>query len=192
MRGQIAELGLEESVLLTGPLDIDEIIHLLTERTQVFALACAVESDGGMDNLPTVLMEAMAASLPCVSTRLAGVPEMVIDGKTGLLCEPNDPVAFARQLATLLDDPGLCEQMGAAGLKHAKARFAQAKTGRALITAFASFGDLRTTPALRARHPWLRSLVLRRLLRKLSTPQINHQPAKVSGKTFDLDRFIQG
>ncbi len=192
LRRRIAGLCLEDRVQLTGPLGMDEIIRLLAEETQIFALACATESDGGKDNLPTVLMEAMAASLPCVSTRLAGVPEMVIDGQTGFLSGEKDPAAFASHLATLLRDPALCETMGRAGLEHAREHFAQATTGRALLGAFAAHGGLRTDAALRARHPWLRPLLARRWLKKLTTSQLRHRPAKVSGKTFDLARFMGG
>lgn len=192
LRRQIAELGLQDCVQLTGPLGMDEIIRLLVEETQVFALACATESDGGKDNLPTVLMEAMAASLPCVSTRLAGVPEMVIDGKTGFLTGEHEPQAFAARLQTLLENPELCEAMGRAGLEHAKAHFAQAVTGRALLAAFATHGDLRSDAVLRTRHPWLKPLLLKRWLRKLATRQLRHGSPKVSGKSFDLERFVSG
>lgn len=192
LRQQIRDLRLENLVHLTGPLGMDEIIRLLTEETQVFALACATEADGGKDNLPTVLMEAMAASLPCVSTRLAGVPEMVIDNQTGLLCEEGDPKTFATHLATLLKDSALCETLGRAGLAHAQAHFAQTTTSRALLTAFVSQGDLRVTPELLSRHPWLRPLVARRLLRKLTTRQLRHRQPRVSSKNFDLAKFLRG
>jgi colanic acid/amylovoran biosynthesis glycosyltransferase len=192
LRRQISDLRLQDRVHLTGPLGMDAIIRLLTEETQVFALACATESDGGKDNLPTVLMEAMAASLPCVSTRLAGVPEMVLENQTGLLSDEGDPKTFAAHLATLLRDPALCDSMGRAGLAHARTHFAQATTSRALITAFASHGGLRVTPDLRARHPWLRRVLFRRFLRRLTTPQLRHALPKTSGKSFDLPRFIQG
>jgi colanic acid/amylovoran biosynthesis glycosyltransferase len=189
LRNQIEALGLADRVRLTGPLPMEEIIRLLAEETQVFALACATEADGGKDNLPTVLMEAMAASLPCVSTRLAGVPEMVIDGVTGFLTAERDPAAFAARLADLLRNPALCETMGSAGLEHARAHFDQSTTGRALITALASLGDLRGDAALRRRLPWLLPLLLRSLPRKLLTPQLRHRPPRVSGKTFNLARF---
>jgi colanic acid/amylovoran biosynthesis glycosyltransferase len=192
LRRQISDLKLEDQVHLTGPLGMDAIIRLLTEETQVFALACATEADGGKDNLPTVLMEAMAASLPCVSTRLAGVPEMVLDQQTGYLTEEGDPQDFAAKLAALLTNPTLCEAMGKAGLAHAQTHFAQATTSKALITTFVSQGDLRTTPELRAQHPWLRPLLLRRLLRKLTTPQLRHRLPRVSSKRFDLEAFLKG
>lgn len=171
LRTQIASLRLQDHVELTGPLGIDEIRRLLVEETQVFALACATEHDGGKDNLPTVLMEAMAASLPCVSTRLAGVPEMVVDGVTGLLCDERQPADFARHLATLLADPVKCEAMGAAGLKHAEQHFARDVTGRALLNCFAA---------------------LRRLWPRLTTRQLRHRAPKVHGKSFELESFMRG
>jgi colanic acid/amylovoran biosynthesis glycosyltransferase len=192
LRQQISALHLQNQVQLIGPLGMDEIIRLLTEETQIFALACATEADGGKDNLPTVLMEAMAASLPCVSTRLAGVPEMVIPEQTGYLAEEGQPAAFATHLATLLQDPALCVTLGRAGLAHAQAHFAQSNTSRALLTAFATHGDLRLTADLIARHPWLRPLSFRRLLKKISTPQLRHRMPKVSSKNFDLPSFLKG
>ena len=57
-----------------------------------------------MDNLPTVIMEAMAAHLPVVSTHVAGIPEMVIDGETGLLVPEHQPVALATAIERLVRD----------------------------------------------------------------------------------------
>jgi len=170
LKSQIARLNLDDCVELTGPLGMGEIRRLLAEETQVFALACATEADGGKDNLPTVLMEAMAASLPCVSTRLAGVPEMVVDGVTGLLCDERQPEALAQHLATLLKDDGLCAAMGRAGLAHAEQHFTREVTGKALLDCFAGLSS------------W----------RKLFTPQLRHRVQKVHGKTFDLANYMRG
>jgi glycosyltransferase involved in cell wall biosynthesis len=171
LKSEIRNLKLEDRVELTGPLGLDQIRRLLVEETQVFALACATESDGGKDNLPTVLMEAMAASLPCVSTKLAGVPEMVIHGVTGLLCEERQPDQLAKHIASLLQSETLCETMGRAGLKHAEQHFAREVTGRELLACFKELGGL-----------WLR----------FTTRQLRRRVPKVHGKTFDLERFISG
>lgn len=61
------------------------------------------------------LMEAMAHGLPCVSTRTAGVPELVLEGETGLLVDPGDPAALAAALLVLLGDPDAADRMGRAG-----------------------------------------------------------------------------
>jgi glycosyltransferase involved in cell wall biosynthesis len=61
------------------------------------------------------LIEAMAYGLPCVSTRTAGVPELVLDGTTGLLVDPYDTAGLAAALRRLLDEPEMADRMGRAG-----------------------------------------------------------------------------
>lgn len=189
LRAQLSALNLEGHVELTGPLPMHEIIRLLAEETQVFALACKTESDGGMDNLPTVLMEAMAASLPCVSTKLAGVPEMVLDGVTGLLCEEQQPEAFANHLEKLLQDTALCESMGAAGLEHARQHFAKEVTSQHLLQAYAEHSALRFDFDLVKQHG-LMGLFLNRWLH--GGEQLRHTFVKARDKTFDLTHFMGG
>lgn len=91
------ELGLEEVVHMPGPIPQDEVSALLREA-DVFAAPCVIGKDGNADGLPTVLLEAMATGVPCVSTRVTGIPEVVIDGTTGLLCSPGDAGELASAL----------------------------------------------------------------------------------------------
>jgi hypothetical protein len=93
-----------------------------------------------MDNLPTVIMEAMAAGLPVVSTRLAGIPEMVIDGETGRLVAERDWTDFASALADLLADAEMRERLGEAGRKLAQRLFAKEVTARQLRRALVGGG----------------------------------------------------
>ena len=61
-------------------------------------------------------VEAMGVGRPVVASRLGGLPFTVVDGATGLLCEPGNPDDLARKLEILLDDPGLRERLdGSAG-----------------------------------------------------------------------------
>ena len=76
-----------------------------------------------MDNLPTVILEAMEAELPVVSTRLAAVPEMVNHGVTGLLVEESQPEQLAVALGLLLQDTLKRESYGKAGRRLAQERF---------------------------------------------------------------------
>jgi len=154
LRALIAAHELGDCVTLLGATPQDVIVRKLAE-TSVFALACATETDGGMDNLPTVLMEAMAASVPCVSTRLAGVPEMVEHGVTGLLVGEHDPAALADAIATLLQERPLAAQMGAAGRQRAVQLFAQEVTAARLRRHFAGRGLMRFDASLVVRHPQL-------------------------------------
>lgn len=122
LRKSIGDLS--DRVVLSGPRTQPQIRKSLA-AAGVFVLPCLEEKSGGMDILPTVITEAMAASLPVVSTRLAGIPEMVIDGKTGFLVAPGNPIAVAEAVQKLLADPGEARAMGAAGRRHAESVFSE-------------------------------------------------------------------
>ena len=102
----------------------------------MFALACRVDEKGACDVLPTVILEAMAAARPVVSTRLAGVPEMVADGQTGLLSAPGDVPALSAALHTLGRDPDLRRKLGLAGRRKLEVEFSSADTTRRLAKLF--------------------------------------------------------
>lgn len=118
-------------VELLGQLSQAEVRARL-ENCDVFALACRVDDQGACDVLPTVILEAMAAGRPVVSTHLAGVPEMVCDGETGDLVPPGDPAALADALARLATDPEARRRMGAAGRSKLEAQFSSADSARQL------------------------------------------------------------
>jgi glycosyltransferase involved in cell wall biosynthesis len=70
------------------------------------------------DALSRVILEAMAAGRPVIATRVGGTPELVLDGKTGLLVERGDPEGLADALRTILRDDALRDALGAAGRRH--------------------------------------------------------------------------
>jgi colanic acid/amylovoran biosynthesis glycosyltransferase len=141
LRAQIAAAGLEKLVQLTGPRTQAQIATELAGAT-VFVLPCRRESDGGMDNLPTVIMEAMAAGLPVISTPLAGVPEMVENGTSGELVPEQDPAALAVAIQRLIDDPQKARQLGERGRQIATEKFAIAESARQLREIFGCSGGL--------------------------------------------------
>jgi colanic acid/amylovoran biosynthesis glycosyltransferase len=131
LRGQIAELGLPEFVQLPGPKPQHELRERLA-RASVFVLPSVPEPEGGMDNLPTVIMEAMATGLPVVSTRIGGIPEMVIDNQTGFLVQPEDAVALAGAIEKVTNDRSLGQKFGQAGYERARKLFSIEKNAREL------------------------------------------------------------
>jgi colanic acid/amylovoran biosynthesis glycosyltransferase len=139
LQAQIAAAGLTNTVVLTGPLAQAEIIERLA-RSALFALPCVAEKNGGMDNLPTVVMEAMAAALPVVSTAIAGLPEMVLDGETGFLVPEHQPVALANAIERLVRDRAQARSLGQAGRRRAAELFAIEKSGAELRSLFHGFG----------------------------------------------------
>jgi len=131
LRAQIEQAGLGSRVTLEGALPEAEVMGYL-KKARLFALACTRDADGGSDNLPTVIMEAMAAGLPVVSTRVAGIPEMVEDGVTGRLVAEQDVAGLAAALEGLLKDAAMARRWGGAGRERVERKFATGETTRAL------------------------------------------------------------
>ncbi|HEV7656462.1 MAG TPA: glycosyltransferase family 4 protein [Mycobacteriales bacterium] len=111
-----------ELVRFTGPLTQCELLELY-RSANVFALACRVDGDGDRDGIPNVMVEAMAAGLPVVSTAVSGIPELVRDGENGLLVPPEDPAALAGALLKLAADAPLRDRLAAAGRATVAERF---------------------------------------------------------------------
>lgn len=138
LQAQVARLGQQERVVIAGPMSENAIIERLA-AADVFALPCVRDSKGDSDNLPTVIMEAMAARLPVVSTPVAGVPEMVEDGVNGFLVPQRDPAALATRLRELLADAALRTRLGEAGHGLCTKKFSVEKTSRQLHDLLARF-----------------------------------------------------
>jgi colanic acid/amylovoran biosynthesis glycosyltransferase len=79
--------------------------------------------EGEKEGVPNVLMEAQATGMPVVSTRHAGIPEVVLDGRSGLLAEEKDAAGLANLMLRLADDRGLWARMGEHGRRHVEAEF---------------------------------------------------------------------
>ena len=108
LKAMVARLQLERQVHFTGALNQDEV-RTWYRQSDVFALPSFAEG------IPVVLMEAMASGLPCVTTRITGIPELIRDGIDGFLVTPSDVEELADTLAMLMDDPELRGELGRAG-----------------------------------------------------------------------------
>ncbi len=102
----VAENQLGDTVCFTKALSHGETLAQL-RRADLFALASFAEG------IPVALMEAMSLGLPCVSTYIAGIPELIRSGVDGLLVPPANPVALANALETIIADPVLRRSLGA-------------------------------------------------------------------------------
>ncbi|PSB23063.1 colanic acid biosynthesis glycosyltransferase WcaL [filamentous cyanobacterium CCP1] len=110
LRHQIVELGLQDIVTLMGPRPQGELVQLM-QSAAVFAAPCVVGSDCNRDGLPTVLLEAMALGVPCVSTDVTGIPEVLRHQETGLMVPQHNPIALAQAISQLLIDGELRVQL---------------------------------------------------------------------------------
>ena len=123
LREQITKADLDNVITLTGKALKQEDIPAFMYSGDVYTLPCVWASDNDVDGLPQMLMEAMACGLPPVSTRLVGIPDLVIDGETGLLVEPNDADALADALIRLAEDDGFAMALAEAGHIHVTKTF---------------------------------------------------------------------
>lgn len=123
----VRDRDVSKQVRIRGPLSQDEVRRELA-ASQVFALACQPDPEGGSDNLPTVIAEAMFTGIPCISTNLAGVPEMIDDGVNGVLVPPRNAAALADGLERLLIDREFADRVAEAGLATAREKFSIEKS----------------------------------------------------------------
>ncbi|MEO1676812.1 MAG: glycosyltransferase [Pseudomonadota bacterium] len=112
-RSLARELGVGDRVRLPGRMPHDAVRDRLG-KAEIFAQHSVTAEDGNTEGLPTAIQEALASGCVIVSTRHAGIPEAVEDGKTGHLVDEHDQHGFARQLRRLLDTKDLAQMANAA------------------------------------------------------------------------------
>lgn len=139
LRALAERLGVTDRVDFAGRLPSAEVVRRVA-GARVFALAAREASDGDTDGLPVAILEAMAAGTPVVSTPIAGIPEAVIDGETGVLVAPDDPAALAAALRRLLGDDETARRLGDAGRSHVGTEFAPSRNAKLLEQLFSRRG----------------------------------------------------
>jgi glycosyltransferase involved in cell wall biosynthesis len=113
------ELGLKDHVIFSGLRDdVPDLLRVM----DVFVLSSLWEG------MPNALLEAMAAKKPVIATSVGGVPEVIVDGKTGLLVPPNDTQALSMALMSLLADENRRRGFGEAGYQRVVEHFSLAQT----------------------------------------------------------------
>lgn len=122
LQALIADLRIADRVRLLGPLPQGEMSKRVASAS-VLAAPCVNGVDGNRDGLPTVLLEAMALGTPCVGTSVAGIPEVVRDGESGILIEERDVSALARAIARLVQDRQLRMTLASAARRLVEAEF---------------------------------------------------------------------
>jgi glycosyltransferase involved in cell wall biosynthesis len=122
LQAKIEQLDLSSRVNLLGSLSQGAVLEKL-QAADIFALPSTTDAQGATDVFPTVILEAMASARPVVSTRLAGIPELVVDGETGTLISAGDSTALAQALEQLLRDPDLRLRFGHAGRARIEQHF---------------------------------------------------------------------
>ena len=156
LQAKIEQLDLASRVNLLGSLSQDAVMEKL-QAADIFALASTTDAQGATDVFPTVILEAMASARPVVSTRLAGIPELIVDGQTGMLAPPGDSTALAQTLEQLLRDPALRLRSGHAGRARIEQHFRIEQTVAPLVQLLEQSCSRRPAGDVSASHPPSRS-----------------------------------
>jgi glycosyltransferase involved in cell wall biosynthesis len=116
----------EELEALARRLGLDGSVRFLGRRADIPAilnLLDVVVMPSRWEGLPIALLEAMAAGRPVVAAAVGGIPEVIVDGETGVLVPPGDPERLCAAVARLLDGPGEARRLGEAARACALARY---------------------------------------------------------------------
>ncbi len=122
-----------ETSALVRELGLQDVVRLLGKRNDVPDLLAQAQCfllTSDYEGCPYSVLEAMAAGVPVVATRVGGLPELVVDGETGLLFEPGDPDAAAAALEQLLESPDRARLLGEAGRARLRREFGRERMVR--------------------------------------------------------------
>jgi glycosyltransferase involved in cell wall biosynthesis len=144
LEAQAQRLGIADRVVFHGHCRREQVREILS-RADVVAAPSVPTRDGRREGIPVALMEAAACGLPLVASRLSGIPELVVEGETGLLAEPGDVEGLAAALAQLAREPETRARLGAGARKRIEEDFSLSANGlrlRQLMLGDASRGRI--------------------------------------------------
>jgi colanic acid/amylovoran biosynthesis glycosyltransferase len=147
LRRSITELGLEGVVRLLGPMDQPRVLERM-QSSDILLAPSVTASNGDMEGLPVVLMEAAAVGLPVVSTRHSGIPELVEHDVTGFLAEERDSAGLAEKLRHLLITPEIWVSLARRARAKIEAEHDIVAQVRKLIDLYRSVAELHAFPLL--------------------------------------------
>lgn len=137
-----SELGIADRVTFHGWQDQASVAELLA-ASDVLLAPSVTEANGDEEGIPMTLMEAMASGLPVLSTRHAGIPELVEDDVSGFLAPERDHEALAAVLMQLSAEPGRMSGMGRAGRARIEAEYDLSKLNNRLVGLYETLLDRR-------------------------------------------------
>lgn len=131
----VSRLEIKNYVKFLGLVEQDEVLKLY-QCVHIFLLPSVTASDGDREGQALVLQEAQAIGLPIISTLHNGIPEGVLDGKSGFLVPERDVDALAKKLEYLIEHQELWPEMGRCGRKFVEERYDIQKLNRRLVKVY--------------------------------------------------------
>ena len=118
----ISSLGLQDQCKWIGTQTHDEVL-LHFKASDLFVLGCEIAESGDRDGIPNVLVESLAMGVPALSTTVSAIPEILIDGKTGITVPPSEPEQLEQAMLRILTDENLRKNLIAGGQDFVKDHF---------------------------------------------------------------------
>ena len=139
LRGTLMDLldrlGIKNNVHILGWMDQEEILNLIS-RAQILLAPSVTGKNGDQEGTPVAIMEALASGLPVVSTFHSGIPEIVLNEKTGYLVKEGDVHDLAKKIGKLISNKILLNRMAKEGRKHIVDKFNIDKLNDKLVTIY--------------------------------------------------------
>jgi glycosyltransferase involved in cell wall biosynthesis len=133
VKSLVLRSGLGDRVTFHGA-QAEDAVRRMIAGSDVLVQPSVLAANGDMDGIPNTLIEAMALGIPVVTTAVSGIPELVIDGVTGVVVEPGDPGDLAAGLQRVIEDPEAARKRAAGGLAKVSAEFDIADSAAAMVS----------------------------------------------------------
>jgi glycosyltransferase involved in cell wall biosynthesis len=141
LQEQAKKLGIDDKIAWHGAQAQTAVLSACRDA-DIFVLASRITENGDRDGLPNVLLEAQSQGLPCVSTRVSAIPELILDGETGLLVPQEDEAVLAEALEALITDPPLRHRLGQGGFNRVRDVFSHEAGAERIAGKFGQTMDL--------------------------------------------------
>ncbi|MEO0728905.1 MAG: glycosyltransferase, partial [Pseudomonadota bacterium] len=122
LKAQAHERGIDDRITWLGVQE-QRAVMAACRANDIFVLPCRIDDDGDRDGMPNVLMEAQSQGLACLSTRVSAIPELIENGRTGVLVEPEDVDALASAILQLGGNPAYRGEIARAGEARVRSEF---------------------------------------------------------------------
>jgi glycosyltransferase involved in cell wall biosynthesis len=132
IRNLIKELKLGEYIQIISNISDEKLLEIYNS-SDLFVLSSIVDSQGNTEGLGVVLLEAMACGLPVIGSDTGGIPDIIINGETGLLVPEKDIFQLSRAIIELIENKDLKENISVKGYKMVKEKFSWEKIAKEYI-----------------------------------------------------------
>lgn len=137
----ISSLNMNDNCRWLGTQTHDEVLKHFKE-SDLFALGCEIAENGDRDGIPNVLVESLAMGVPAISTTVSAIPEILLNGQTGITVPPSDPEKMETAMNDILTNQKLRNQLISNGKEYVKGNFDNGAWIKKLAEVFRNHNDI--------------------------------------------------